>query len=185
MRDLVDGLKGEINADEAYPCDRGSWDGRWGMPSRTEWGARNRLGFSWPSGAQEINAVQTARKEYHWSSMSPSEKTEFETAAKKGWDVWVENDAVEILSDDEAQQVRARLKRDNEGAKILTPRWVSLTKTMDFERMMRDCLCGSRLQGHFVLYLAEGCPDSKSNFSAFPASPVCLMFLRWLAIGFC
>lgn len=128
LRELVDELEHFYDLDEAFPADHGSWDGRWGLPSQTEWCARQRLGFTWPSGAQEVNAVQTARKEFHWSKMSDSERREFQEAAKRGWSVWTENDAVEVLSDQEADQVRARLARNGENAKLLTPRWVFTDK---------------------------------------------------------
>ena len=49
------------------PDDHGSWDGRWPLPSRSEWMAHEHYGIPWPSGSAEVNAVQTARKEYKWA----------------------------------------------------------------------------------------------------------------------
>ena len=116
---------------EAQVVDHGSWDGRWSLPSKTEWLARQRLGLLWPKGADEINdtlAVQAARKEYHWSSMNGEQKKAFDVAAETGWSVWTSNDAVEVLDETESLKVRAELRAKNEEAKILTPRWVFTDK---------------------------------------------------------
>ena len=84
LRELVDEIEHCYDLDEASPADHGSWDGRWGLPSQTEWSARQRFGFTWPNGVQEVNAVQTARKEFHWSKMIDLEKKEFQEAAERG-----------------------------------------------------------------------------------------------------
>ena len=79
---------------EQLPEDHGSWDGRWPLPSRSEWMAHERAGVPWPSGSAEVNAVQTARKEYKWHEMSDSYKESFRIAAADGWKVWVDNSAI-------------------------------------------------------------------------------------------
>lgn len=70
----------------------------------------------------------TARKEKSWGSLTEFEKKEFRAAAQKGWAVWTDNDAVEILPDDEAVHIRARLKAENQSHRILVPRSVIVDK---------------------------------------------------------
>ena len=110
------------------PEDHGSWDGRWPLRSRSEWIAHERAGVPWPSGSSEVNAVQTARKEYKWHEMNDSYKESLRIAAGGGWPVWVDNSAVEVLSAKEAKEIRQRLKFRGEGHKILTPRYVFTDK---------------------------------------------------------
>eukprot|EP00435_Cladocopium_sp_Y103_P004230 s4291_g1.t1 len=90
---------------EQLPEDHGSWDGRWPLPSRSEWIAHERAGVPWPFGYAEVNAVQTARKEYKWHEMSDEYKKGFHEAAADGWKVWVDNSAVEVLTAKEAEEV--------------------------------------------------------------------------------
>ena len=116
---------------DAQVRDHGTWRGSWGMPSPSEWKARQSLGLTWPCGVDDINdvnAVQTARREYHWSSMSPKQKEGYKKAAEAGWAVWTNNDAVEVLSEAESLKIRQELKRRGEEGKILTPRWVFTDK---------------------------------------------------------
>ena len=118
--------------------DHGSWDGRWPMPSRTTWLAKNRVGGLWPKGSadfecfvigeHEVNVLLAARKEYKWGSMTPGQKELFRQAAMTGWEVWIENDAVEVLSPAEADEVKKRLRKDGEASKILQPRFVYTDK---------------------------------------------------------
>ena len=122
-----------LNPTEVRVKDHGSWDGRWPLPSRTEWHAHQRLGLPWPCGhddlvENDVMAVQANRKEFHWRSMSDAEKAEFKIAAEQAWSVWKENDAVEELSPEESQRVRERLKREGQQGKILTPRYVFTDK---------------------------------------------------------
>ena len=90
--------------------------------------AHEHYGIPWPSGSAEVNAVQTARKEYKWPEMNESYKESFRLAAADGWRVWVDNSAVEVLSPKEAREIRQRLKLRGEGHKILTPRFVFTDK---------------------------------------------------------
>ena len=76
-----------LNPTEARVKDHGSWDGRWPLPSRTEWHAHQRLGLPWPCGhddlvENDVMAVQANRKEFHWRSMNDAEKAEFKIAAR-------------------------------------------------------------------------------------------------------
>ncbi|CAK9107883.1 unnamed protein product, partial [Durusdinium trenchii] len=116
---------------DAQVHDHGTWDGRWGLPSRSEFLARKKLGLMWPCGADELheaNAVQAARKEYYWRAMTPDQKAAFRVAAEAGWSVWETNEAVEVLDDKTSQRIRADLKAKKEDCKILTPRWVFTDK---------------------------------------------------------
>ena len=123
--------RGRQDPTECAVLDHGSWDGRWSLPSRSEWLARSRLKLQWPTGiddAQEACAVQAARKEYFWRNMSAEEKVSYREAAEQAWSVWAENDAVEILSDEESKRIRQRLQANKENCKILTPRYVFTDK---------------------------------------------------------
>ena len=58
-----------------------------------------RAGLKWPT-SKHAFVVQAARKEYHWNSMDATQKDAFREAAKEAWDVWVRNEAVEVLSEE-------------------------------------------------------------------------------------
>ena len=78
--------------------------------------------------SREACAVQAARKEYFWKSMTDEQKKEFKEAATQAWSVWAENDALQILSDEEAAKVRQKLKQNKESdSKILTQGMFSQT----------------------------------------------------------
>ena len=118
---------------EAHVPDHGSWDGRWPLPSKSEWLCRQQLGLCWPKGKEDIEdhetmAVQAARKEYFWKNMPEEQKPAFREAAAQAWSVWKENDAIEELTPEESATVRERLKRNREQCKILTPRYVFTDK---------------------------------------------------------
>lgn len=107
--------------------DHGTWDGRWKLPTTSEWQTHQRLGMMWPTGApspHEVQAAQAARKEFRWRQMSAAEKTAFTEAAQQAWAVWEENDAIEVLSPEESAMVRKRLGQNREDCRILTPRYV-------------------------------------------------------------
>ena len=118
--------------------DHGTWDGRWSLPSRTTWQAVERFNCLWPKGSQdmepfvisvhEVNVLLAARKEYKWKSMTGEQKRLFKEATVKGWNAWVENDAIEVLSPEEADAVKVRLRKDGEMTKILQPRFVFTDK---------------------------------------------------------
>ncbi|CAK9007904.1 unnamed protein product [Durusdinium trenchii] len=120
------------NPMEAKVPDHGTWRGNWPMPSRTEFKRRQELRQLWPLGnedaSREVLAVLTARKERPWTSMTEDEKGEFRKAAAKGWSVWTDNDAVEILPDEEAARIRTRLKAEGQSHRILVPRFVYVDK---------------------------------------------------------
>lgn len=119
--------------------DHGSWDGRWGMPRRSTWQKKEQLGLLWPKSRDdfeenfvitdnEVNVILASRKEYKWHEMNDHQKKLFADAAMTGWNVWVDNNAVSVLSKQEAEEVRARLRRSGEGSKILQPRFVYTDK---------------------------------------------------------
>lgn len=56
------------------------------------------------------------------------DKEAFRQAAATGWQVWVDNQALEILDAKTSQQVRNSLRRDGEFHKILCPRYVYTDK---------------------------------------------------------
>ena len=123
----------EAAAEESNPMDfecedRGTWKGSWPLPSRPQLQAMKAVGTMLPRGEQEAMAVQTARKEYKWRDMTPEAKAEFREAAQKGWQTWVDNDAVEVLSPDEAKRIRENLKQSNKSHLILRPRYVYTDK---------------------------------------------------------
>ena len=108
--------------------DNGTWHGIWPLPSRSEWNARRHHGLLWPRGSHEVDAVQTARKEYKWKDIPKADRPAFHAAAKAGWQVWVDNGAVEVLSKAQADEVRARLKSTGKQSCLLTPRFVYTDK---------------------------------------------------------
>ena len=109
--------------------DHGSWDGRWQLPTRSQWEVKEALGQTWPCGKveYEAQAVQAARKEYSWSNMNADEKVAFRKACEDGWSVWADNGAVEISKEESAKVIRD-LKRRGETTKLLRPRWVMTDK---------------------------------------------------------
>ena len=117
---------------ESRADDHGSWDGRWPMPSRSEWLLHERLGIQWHKGQAELDEHETlavqARKEYCWKSMDDAANKAFHEAAMEAWQIWPDNNAVEILSLEESEKIRNRLARDNENHKLLTPRYVLTDK---------------------------------------------------------
>ena len=118
--------------------DHGTWDGRWAMLCENDWNLLQQLGHSLPTGssrhdaleaqAGDTGAVQSSRKEYIWSKMSPSQKKLWGEAAEKGWKVYLENQAVQVLSMSESNQVRRDLARRKETDRILVPRFVCTDK---------------------------------------------------------
>ena len=135
----------------ARVCDHGTWRGEWPLPSRTTLKRMHTLGQLWPLGNQdaaaEVLAVLTARKEKNWNSLTEFEKKEFQAAAQKGWSVWTDNDAVEILPDQEAMRIRARLRAENQSHRILVPRFVMVDKNdgLRTEKNQLPLLANARL----------------------------------------
>ncbi|CAK9097696.1 Fucoxanthin-chlorophyll a-c binding protein F [Durusdinium trenchii] len=72
---------------DAKVKDHGSWGGRWDLPSRSEWQLHQKLGWSWPTGSHDLEALlaSAAHKELFWKNMSPEEKIAFREAANSPW----------------------------------------------------------------------------------------------------
>ncbi|CAK9054047.1 Teneurin-3, partial [Durusdinium trenchii] len=101
---------------DAKVKDHGSWGGRWDLPSRSEWQLHQKLGWSWPTGSHDAEALlaSAAHKELFWRNMSPEEKIAFREAAKDAWKVWEDNQAIEVLPMDESEAIRKRLRLNKE-----------------------------------------------------------------------
>ena len=135
-------LQAEAEMDRRSPLDNleydhGSWDGRWAFVCERDWKTIQALGMTLPVGeipfemkedAHEAFAVQASRKEYVWSQLNPEKKELWREAAVKGWNAYVENSAVKILSLEESKQVRKDLARRGELDLILQPRFVLTDK---------------------------------------------------------
>lgn len=122
--------KDKLQPLDAAVQDHGSWGGRWHLPSRSEWQLHHKLGWSWPNGSTETEVMlaSAAHKELFWKNMTPEEKKAFHIAAKDAWQVWEDNQAVEVLSIPESEAIRSRLRMNKEVGKILTPRFVFTDK---------------------------------------------------------
>ena len=142
------------------------------------------VGQQWPSGSSadfEAYNVQASRKEYHWKGMSPEDRKGFSEAAVKGWLVYVENGAVEVLDMKRSQQIHQRLAQAGETSKIMKLRFVMTDKNdglrtesrwlakkyssrlvvpgckdkLNLEgRLRRDAPTGSRLAQHLLFCVA-------------------------------
>ena len=110
--------------------DHGTWDGRWSLPSRSQWEAINDIGAMLPTGASDDREVfsATARKEYQWTKLSEERKKLWAAAADKGWRAYTENAAVEVLDAKQSAAVRRNLAQRGELDRILTPRFVLTDK---------------------------------------------------------
>ena len=164
-----------LDPEGAKVQDHGTWRGYWPLPSRTEWMAMRSLGLQWPCGNQDVAnetmAVLTARKEKIWSQLSPSEKEEFKKAADTGWSVWVENEAVDILSEDEANAVLNHLRLKGEMHKVLIPMYVYTDKNDGLRTSMNQLplrsLGGAWFSRCHCLCHSQRCSYSVENQSTF------------------
>ena len=86
-------------------------------------------GSVWPRGLQEALAVQTARKEYKWKDIPEAHHQAFREAAESGWNVWLDNQAVEILPLDVSRKIRRQLEAIGQKHRIMAPRYVYTDKT--------------------------------------------------------
>ena len=119
-----------LDPESAAVVDHGSWDGRWQLPTKTEWKVKEALGLTWPCGRSdyEANAVQAARKEYRWHQLSPELKKQYALASLDGWKVWADNGSIEVLDEETSRRILQDLRARGEMAKVLTPRWVMTDK---------------------------------------------------------
>ena len=88
------------------------------------------IGAQLPSGQRprETFAVQAARKEYQWSKMDSEQKKLWGDAALTGWNAYIDNQAIQVLSVQERDRVRKDLARRKELDRILVPRFVCTDK---------------------------------------------------------
>ena len=177
-------------ADRRMPADcvegdHGSWDGRWSFLCERDWKLMQELGQQWPNGSSmdhEAYDVQAGRKECHWKSMSKEDQKGFSEAAVKGWLVYVENGAVEVLDLKQSQQIHQRLKQTGETSKVMQPRFVMTDKNASLRtenrwlpkkyssrrvvpgykdklnlegRLRRDAPTGSRLAQHMLFIIGS------------------------------
>ena len=166
---------------DVMETDHGTWDGRWALLCERDWELQRQLGQSLPNGSHDVAAVQTARKEYQWSKMTPTQKKLWSEAAVQGWQAYVDNKAVQVLSMEEPAKVYKDLAKRGELDRILQPRFV-LTDKHDGLRteshplpvkassrlvvpgfrdrsnlegiLRRDAPTGSRLSQHFLFCVA-------------------------------
>ena len=107
--------------------DLGTWDGRCTLLCEREWLLREQLGLSLSSGSEHhVDAVQAARKEYHYNKMDPVTKKLYDEAAVTGWNrkVYLDNQAVEVLDMKTSERVRRDLAQRGELDRIMKPRFV-------------------------------------------------------------
>jgi len=110
--------------------DQGTLEGRWALICEREWETLKSLGSQLPCGdCHHVLAAQAARKEYHWTQLSPAKKELWREAAIKGWNVYIDNNAIQGLSFIlHCQKIRKGLAKRNQLDKILQPRFVLTDK---------------------------------------------------------
>ena len=115
---------------DCLEADHGSWDGRWSFLCEREWELQRSIFQQLPAGdlSHESMAVQTSRREYEWSKMNAEDRKLWGEAAIKGWQVYVDNEAVEVLSMLKSAEIRKDLTQRGETDKILRPRFVLTDK---------------------------------------------------------
>ncbi|CAK9106139.1 Uncharacterized protein SCF082_LOCUS49440 [Durusdinium trenchii] len=108
---------------EAQEQDHGTWDGRWAFICERDWNTIVALGLSLPCGEEmhESYAVQAARKEYAWSKMSATDKKLWGDAAVSGWQVYIDNAAVQVLSLEEQVSKTKKAKPSDDPASAELP----------------------------------------------------------------
>ena len=124
----LDAAQDKKNPLEHVVEDRGTWKGDWPLPTRSERQAMTATGSVWPRGLQEALAVQTARKEYKWKDIPEAHHQAFREAAESGWNVWLDNQAVEILPLDVSRKIRRQLEAMGQKHRIMAPRYVYTDK---------------------------------------------------------
>ena len=181
-------LQAQADLDKKDPTqfrevDHGSWDGRWSMLCEREWELQRELCQQLPCGSDfsEVLNVQASRKEYSWNKMSPEDRKLWSAAAVKGWQVYIDNEAVQVLSVQRSIDVRRELAQQGRLGSILRPRFVLTDKadglrTLDNDipkqpsarlvvpgfrdsanlegKLRRDAPTGSRLAQHLLFCLA-------------------------------
>ena len=137
---LMDALDDPDDDSGGVPDDFGTWAGNWPLPSRTEFYKRAVDREDAAAGLQpfpvsatsvwewQACAAATARREIPWRSMNEEKRREFQKAAEKHWAVWLENEAVRVLSASETARVREELRQKGEEDRIIGARFVLTDK---------------------------------------------------------
>ena len=125
-------------------ADHGTWRGTWPTPSRSHVEAllaggrlhrcSDDAGQRWRDDwcESEVNAV-TARRELHWSKMTPDAKTSFQAATDKHWQTWLDNDAATVYDAKLSRQIEKRLETLGKTSEIMEGR-ILLTDKNDGKR---------------------------------------------------
>ena len=120
--------------------DHGTWPGDWGLISRGEILRRHCGGGELGSGLAPLTssrdavrewmaaAAATSRRGLPWSRLTFEERERFQAAAEKHWKVWLDNQAVEVLDEEESRKVRLELERTGELDRIVPGRFVLTDK---------------------------------------------------------
>ena len=94
--------------------------------------------FAFGDGAREAMSVQASRKEYEWSKMNGDDRALWQVAAEKGWQAYLDNEAVEVLTPQQSADVRRDLAQRGELRKIMRPRFVFTDKADGLRTAERD-----------------------------------------------
>ncbi len=89
----------------------------------------------------------TARKELVWRRMVQGDQRAFQEAAEKHWQIWLDHNAVQLLSKDESEKLEVELAQRGLKDIVLQPRWL-LTDKNDGKRSESNplpLLAGARL----------------------------------------
>ena len=121
--------------------DHGTWKGDWTLPSRIDlsrWQLQQDLrkahlepvsGPMLPTGVFAVEALAvTSRREMSWNKMTPDERTQFQNSANKHWALWLQHNAVQVLSEADSAKLRLVLEDRDDLELILRPRWVLTDK---------------------------------------------------------
>ena len=97
---------------------------------KREWELQKELCQQLPCGCNvsEVLNVQASRKEYSWNKLSPEDRKLWAAAAVKGWQVYIDNEAVQVLSIQRSQDIRRELAQQGRLGSILRPRFVLTDK---------------------------------------------------------
>ena len=78
----------------------------------------------------EAMTVKASRKEYQWSKMNSEDRKLWSEAAIKGWQTYLEDEAVQVLDMKRSAEVRRELAQKGELDKITCP-WFVLADKAD------------------------------------------------------
>jgi len=111
--------------------DHGTWSGSWAMPSRTDFERFQGIASIRHSHDCELTAMlaqKAGRKEMNWKNMTAHDQSQFQAALDKHWKIWLENEAVEVLTLDESTAVLQRLLKSGQAEHVLQLRTILTDK---------------------------------------------------------